>query len=127
MKDFFIYLIILLLSLNQAIFCQIAWQGTTSSASWAMNCDFIGDDLKSILAQGSACSTECMRAIGCTKFSWTNDSGGTCWLKKNPVVPSSAIYKVCGFLNVASTTSTTTVFSTFKPNREMKKNHLFNY
>jgi hypothetical protein len=122
-KHFYIS-VLALLSLANFISCQIAWQGTTSSASWAMNCDFLGDDLKSVLAQGSACSTECMRAIGCTKFSWTNVNNGTCWLKKNPVVSSSAVYKanaMCGFLNVASTTSsssTTTVSSTFKPNRK---------
>ena len=121
LKTIILYLCLFLIATHTS-HCQIVWQGLNTNAIWAMNCDFPGDDLSSSLVPGSACSSVCMQTGGCTHFTWTNYQNGTCWMKKNTVVISNAIYKanaVCGYLNVATTSKAPTVSSTFTPNRRI--------
>jgi hypothetical protein len=53
-----------------------------------------------ILYTTSCLKTFHFKLTGCTHFSWTPQSGGSCFLKKKPVDPDSVIYTenaICGF------------------------------
>ncbi|CAF0996079.1 unnamed protein product, partial [Brachionus calyciflorus] len=70
--------------------------------NWANNCDFPGNDLKSIKSPPELCSVMCEETLDCTHYAWSDFEGGTCWLKKgsvskNDARPSKAS-KMCGLL-----------------------------
>ncbi len=75
----------------------IAWNGN----SWAMSCDFRGNDLSNVRSSGEHCGGKCAQTPGCTHFTWTKWNGGTCWMKKGPVskdkaFPTNDATMVCG-------------------------------
>ncbi|KAJ3224122.1 hypothetical protein HDU78_011080 [Chytriomyces hyalinus] len=77
---------------------------TVSDCQWAPKCDFKGQDLTSVLAAGSACSSKCAGISGCTHFSWTNANGGTCWMKSGAAGVGDAIVNnaegaICGIMS----------------------------
>lgn len=77
----------------------INWNGN----NWALNCDFVGNDLSNARTRGEDCGGKCASTASCTHFTWTNYNGGTCWMKKNSVQKSNAIDKfnenaVCGVI-----------------------------
>lgn len=44
--------------------------------------DYVGNDIGSVAAsKASDCCAKCQTWNGCRAFSWTNQNGGTCWLK----------------------------------------------
>ena len=62
------------------------WKEDRSTNSmWAMQCDFHGNDFRSVRARGEQCASICARTFPCTHFSWNKYNGGTCWLKKGYV------------------------------------------
>jgi len=78
------------------------WQ-TSGNVQWRRNCDFQGGDMWSEASNGESCGGICAARGGCTHFTWTNNNGGTCWLKGNGVNPT-AVDKpdseaVCGWVN----------------------------
>lgn len=77
-----------------------------------MNCDFPGNDLKTVLSPGELCSSKCQQTSGCTHFAWTAYEGGTCWLKTGKICKSNAVYNhedgsVCGVIQEDCTTDST--------------------
>ena len=70
--------------------------------TWAMGCDFDGNDLSNVGSKGEECSGKCKSTSGCTHFTWTDYNGGTCWMKKGSISHSnakdSAEGNVCGIL-----------------------------
>merc|ERR1712127_147913 len=66
----------------------VNWNGN----NWALKCDFTGNDLKSVSAQGEQCGSLCASTSGCTHWSFTNANGGTCYLKQGSVSKNNAIY-----------------------------------
>lgn len=74
-----------------------------SNLSWAMSCDFKGNDLSNVQIRGEQCGSRCRQTLGCTHFSWNNYQGGTCWLKSGQVKKENAFKtndptQVCGLL-----------------------------
>ncbi len=65
----------------------VNWNGN----SWALKCDFPGNDLISVQAPGEQCGDICYKNQQCTHYSHTNYNGGTCWLKKGSVTKQNAI------------------------------------
>ncbi|KAJ3125120.1 hypothetical protein HK100_010985 [Physocladia obscura] len=61
--------------------------GFTFSAAglieWAEACDWTGGDIANELTTGELCGSTCEGYSGCTRFTWTEYNGGTCWLKNN--------------------------------------------
>ena len=76
---------------------EIIWQD-----NWANGCDFKENDLNNRGQMPSTgCDGLCATIDGCTHFSWTDDNGGTCWMKYGPVTKRSAVAtedrtSVCG-------------------------------
>jgi cellobiose dehydrogenase (acceptor) len=55
---------------------------TPSTCALVANTDYYGNDLISQpSAAASGCCALCKALAGCKAFTWTGDSGGTCWLK----------------------------------------------
>jgi hypothetical protein len=55
--------------------------------------DFPGNDIGSKPGKHAGeCCTVCEKTKGCSAYAWTNDNGGTCYLKSS-VVPSHILYK----------------------------------
>ncbi len=97
-KEIF-YLSVCLNIIIQIVSCQINWQG-----SWAMDCDFNGNDFSSARVPGEQCSSKCQQTSGCTHFAWNDYEGGTCWMKKGPISKFNAISKqntVCGIISTS--------------------------
>ena len=95
--------IVLVLSIPRAK-AQINWQnGQPSGTIWASACDFTNSDLSNAPAASNNCASACQSTPGCTHFSWTTNNGGTCWMKKNSVSKSDAVYNgntgmICGIV-----------------------------
>lgn len=69
---------------------------------WRMNCDFEGGDIGSESSPGEGCGGFCKRHADCAHFTWTNENGGTCWLKGNGVEGLINRYDsgaLCGWIN----------------------------
>ena len=84
----------------------VSTQNITWNGDWAFNCDFHNSDLSSIPSNCSDCSSYCLKTPGCTHFTWTSNFGGTCWMKKGPVLKNNAFYdtsvnKICGVITSA--------------------------
>ncbi|CAF1468213.1 unnamed protein product [Adineta steineri] len=80
----------------------INWNGK----SWAMSCDFNGNDLTKAEIRGEDCGGRCASTQGCTHFTWTTWNGGTCWMKQGPVSQNDAFSTndqsmVCGIISSA--------------------------
>jgi hypothetical protein len=43
--------------------------------------DYVGNDLTNVPGNYDQCCDKCFAAPGCGAWSWTNQNGGTCWLK----------------------------------------------
>jgi hypothetical protein len=84
---------------------EIEWNvSERDDAQWAMNCDWIGNELSDAGSTDEQCAGKCRTTAGCTHFTWTSSMGGTCWMKKGRVngddaVPSSDTASLCGYLN----------------------------
>ena len=66
-----------------------------------MDCDFAGNDIANVLSKGEECSTKCKANLACSHYTWTNNNGGTCWLKSGSISKDKAVYKqgaVCGII-----------------------------
>ena len=77
----------------------VSWNGNT----WAMSCDFIGNDLSNSAVTVNVCGPTCVRTQGCTHFTWTSLNGGTCWMKygnvsKNDAFVTNDPTMVCGVI-----------------------------
>jgi hypothetical protein len=105
MKNFNFKLLILFSMAFYEASAAISWS-YGADGPWAMNCDFLNNDLSNVRSSGEECSTKCRTTSGCTHYTWTNWNGGTCWMKKGQVSQSNAFYStlgfVCGVLNTGS-------------------------
>ena len=89
-----------------ALFCvssshQLDWQNGQPGI-WALNCDFVGNDLAKVLSKGPECSLKCSLNIACSHFTWTNLNDGTCWLKSGSISKERAGNKqgaICGIIS----------------------------
>jgi len=96
------YLCLILISIEVLFGQEITWQG--EGVSWAMACNFVGNDLSSAQVSGDKCGSKCLETKGCTHFVWNNSNGGTCFMKKlSTIQKSDAIFTnnynmVCGIL-----------------------------
>ena len=75
------------------------WKGN----SWAMSCNFTGNDLSNVRSTMEDCGWICAESDLCTHYVWAQDDGGTCWLKKGPISKAKAFrtndpYTFCGVL-----------------------------
>jgi len=71
------------------------------NGNWAHDCDFPGNDLKSVASSGESCGQTCYETEGCSHFAWSKHKGGICWLKKGNVGKANAVWNkgaVCGVL-----------------------------
>ena len=91
----------------QGVVCGVAVKNENPNGiiwrehDWALDCDFIGNDLSNVEVPASKCGPECEDIKECTHFVWTNENDGTCWLKKGPISKDKAVFKphqgmVCG-------------------------------
>ncbi len=87
-----------------------AWSQTSSSSrlQYSRACSSVRSIKKFINLLDLGFNKCCINVIlfsGCTHFTWTPHSGGTCYLKKNQVNPNFAIFSensICGFLSPTS-------------------------
>lgn len=82
-----------------------------------MKCDFTGQDLKSILTDGSNCGSLCWQTTDCTHFAFNSYNGGTCWLKSGSVTYADAVVSddessSCGIIYESSATTNSVSTST---------------
>lgn len=76
----------------------------SADAFFAFGCDWpSAGDIGDARTTGEACSQACGRFVGCTHFTWTPSSGGTCFFKSSRLFrfeafPISTPGAVCGFL-----------------------------
>jgi hypothetical protein len=83
---------------------QIDWKSTEDS-DWAPKCDFKAGDLQSQAVPTESCTSVCVSTPGCTHFTWTDFSGGTCWMKSGPVkkeeaFPINSASAICGIVKL---------------------------
>jgi len=52
----------------------VDWNGN----NWALRCNFTGNGLQRVSAQGEQCGSLCANTNGCTHWSFINFNGGTC-------------------------------------------------
>ncbi|KAJ3124731.1 hypothetical protein HK100_011131 [Physocladia obscura] len=79
--------------------------GNNGLVEWASGCDWTAGDIANVLTTGANCGLSCVNYSGCSKFTWTDYNGGTCWLKSSSAtgpVANSGTGTVCGY-----TTATT--------------------
>ncbi|KAJ3112519.1 hypothetical protein HK100_002303 [Physocladia obscura] len=77
--------------------------GNNGAVQWASACDWLGGDIANVAAPASVCGSACLNQIGCTRFSWTNYNGGTCWLKNDAsgaAIYSNSASAICGYTTV---------------------------
>ncbi|KAI8804481.1 glycoside hydrolase superfamily [Cladochytrium replicatum] len=70
--------------------------GTDGKVTWAANCDWTGGDISNTPSTGENCGGICLSTPGCTRFTWTNYQGGTCWLKKGTDALVTSNGATCG-------------------------------
>ncbi|GMF60544.1 unnamed protein product [Phytophthora fragariaefolia] len=56
--------------------------GSGGRVMWENNCDFYGNDYRSMRAIPEVCGDVCASDSTCTHWAWNNHNGGTCWFKK---------------------------------------------
>ncbi|TMW56739.1 hypothetical protein Poli38472_006749 [Pythium oligandrum] len=64
--------------------------------------DYVGYDIKSVSGQPvENCCHECYKENSCRAFSWTNQNGGTCWLKngRGEIVPNPNVKSALFFID----------------------------
>jgi len=72
--------------LKKIFYQAVNWNGN----NWALRCDFRGNDLQSVSAQGDQCGSLCAKTNGCTHWAFNRFNGGTCWLKRGTVTQANA-------------------------------------
>ena len=72
--------------LKNFFYQAVNWNGN----NWALRCDFRGNDLQSVSAQGDQCGSLCTKTNGCTHWAFNRFNGGTCWLKRGTVTQANA-------------------------------------
>ncbi|KAL3662912.1 hypothetical protein V7S43_011860 [Phytophthora oleae] len=55
--------------------------GSGGRVMWENNCDFYGNDYRSLQAIPDVCGDVCVGDTTCTHWAWNNYNGGTCWFK----------------------------------------------
>ncbi|KAG7389999.1 hypothetical protein PHYPSEUDO_008961 [Phytophthora pseudosyringae] len=55
--------------------------GSSGRVMWENNCDFYGNDYRSMRAIPDVCGDICAADSTCTHWAWNNYNGGTCWFK----------------------------------------------
>ncbi|RHY12894.1 hypothetical protein DYB25_012467 [Aphanomyces astaci] len=72
---------------------------STACGTLAVNTHYIGGDLASTKqATAESCCADCENTPGCKLFVWSNDDGGTCWLKHTKGAKVTAIGAKAGLL-----------------------------
>lgn len=50
----------------------LVWNGAGTDTRWALQCDFIGRDVKNQISTGDQCGSLCKANPPCSHFTWTN-------------------------------------------------------
>lgn len=74
-------------------------QAQAQSVEWHFNCDYYGSDIGNEKSSGEDCGGLCLSRSDCTRFTWTNYEGGTCWLKNGYGQSFRTNNGVCGTVN----------------------------
>jgi hypothetical protein len=70
---------------------QVKANPASPSCALELDVDYIGNDIGSATSSDPyACCSKCMAKDGCKAFSWSNNEGGTCWLKSAKGVAKSS-------------------------------------
>ncbi|KAJ3403271.1 hypothetical protein CcCBS67573_g04045 [Chytriomyces confervae] len=90
---------------------SINWNNAADGGYWALNCDWTGGDIANAQVSGEQCGSKCATTSGCTHFTWTSASGGTCWMKGGNVSKGQAFATtkdsaVCGAVSGTAPTQT---------------------
>lgn len=73
--------------------------GSGGRVMWENNCDFAGNDYRSVRAIPHACGDICASDATCTHWSWSNYAGGVCWLKRGARSSKTSKWGVnCGYV-----------------------------
>jgi beta-glucanase (GH16 family) len=87
--------------LEQVIKKRAAWN-EERDLFWSNNCDWVGNEIRSLSLPGERCGGECAGTAECTHFSWQE---GTCFLKRGPTSFEKAIghngRSACGIMKSA--------------------------
>lgn len=57
------------------------YSGNDGRLMWAQNCDPAGNDIGNHRSADFECGQLCLTTLGCTRFAWTPENDGTCYLK----------------------------------------------
>jgi uncharacterized protein YkwD len=84
--------------------------GSGGRVMWEDNCDFAGNDYRSVAGIPAICGDVCTAEATCTHWTWSNYNGGTCWLKKGTRSTKASKWSTnCGYVtsrNVQGQTQT---------------------
>jgi uncharacterized protein YkwD len=95
--------------LSNAPVAAVFQLGSSGRVMWDSNCDFSGNDYRSLTGISEICGDVCATDPACTHWTWNTYSGGTCWFKKGtPSTKSSSWGALCGYVVSRSTATTTT-------------------
>ncbi len=67
----------------------ISWNNG-QGGSWALNCDYFGNDLSNVASRVEECGGKCLQKSGCTHYTWNDFNDGTCWMKRGLISKSNA-------------------------------------
>ncbi|GMF13528.1 unnamed protein product [Phytophthora lilii] len=80
--------------------------GSSGRVMWESNCNFQGNDYRSLNGISEMCGDLCASDATCTHWTWNGYNGGTCWFKKGtPTSKTTSYGAICGY--VVSRTATT--------------------
>jgi uncharacterized protein YkwD len=103
----------MLRSSRSALFAACAIAGLSASAQttsafqfgsggrvmWENNCDFNGNDYRSMKAIPDVCGDVCASESACTHWAWSGYNGGTCWFKTGSRSSKAAKWGTnCGYV-----------------------------
>ncbi|OWZ09207.1 SCP-like extracellular protein [Phytophthora megakarya] len=73
--------------------------GSNGRVMWENNCDFCGNDYRSMRAIPDVCGDVCAGDLACTHWSWNNYNGGTCWFKTGSKATKTSKWGTnCGYV-----------------------------
>ncbi|KAE9321111.1 hypothetical protein PF008_g17886 [Phytophthora fragariae] len=82
----------------------------STCSSFETGVDYLNNDLSSSPSSTAAgCCAICSATAGCKAFTWTDQSGGTCWLKSGKGSTQSKSGAISAVLQTSSTSSCSTI------------------
>lgn len=73
--------------------------GSEGRVMWENDCDLYGQDIYSVAGIPDICGNVCANDGNCSHWSWSNENGGTCWLKSGSSNTKTTAWGVgCGYV-----------------------------